>query len=249
MTQKPALAYLTYLKLEKSQNEEELERKTQTYLADRINQLLTFASNEDLSKLKPTLDSHNAFIAEQEVQVASDKADLIDDIKINAEHLIKILSVGYVRTDNPLFLWRIFSVCRAAQVPVPELVLSYLDLCAYQLFSLVHSVPLDKATSRAPGGQDLNGEACLKALRLDLKSNPFVVAKKEIALLLLLGDVQDEEKRNLMKNLPEEKARVDAIKTVHGQLQKALGNEAIGYTTLFKYYSSYKKSGCILPEA
>jgi len=169
----------------------------------------------------------------------------LGDLKESAPALVEKLFSAYQQTENSLFLWRIYRVCRLAGQPVPELVLFYLDLCAYNLLEKANETPLsDTITKKKSRSNEYAGEDCLKALQLHKKGklNAFSAMRKYWAQHALMSDIEVREKENLANGMKETDARINAIRTVHIAQNKVFKLNSISYQTLYSYYVEHKKN-------
>jgi len=240
------LAYLLQCELEALQESrvalDKRQRLSIANLRKFIDAQKTICNSEQIQEMEKQLATSREDIRKQE---QDDWNEYTQGLKEDTQAILTMLVQGYSDTKNPLFLWRIYSVCRLMGRPVPELIWKYFDDCAFNLHNAVHAFRLDEVISKKGSRSgEYAGEECLKALWMykKNKTNVFADMKRYIAKMLLMTDIEKIEKENLARGMKEKAARMDAIKSVHVIQEKAQRNKPISKAVLYKYYVEYKAS-------
>jgi hypothetical protein len=240
------LAYLLQCELEALQESrvplDERQSSSIAKLRKFIDEQKLFRSAEQMQEMEKQYANLRESIKKQE---QDDWNEYIQELKVDAEAVLSMLAQGYSDTKNPLFLWRIYHICRVTGRPVPDVIWTYFDDCALNLHNAVHQYKLDEVISKKGSRSgEYAGEACLKALWMHQKNqiNVFAGMKRYIARALLMADIEKIEKENLESGMEEKAARMDAIKSVHVIQEKARRTKPISMAVLYNYYMEYKTS-------
>lgn len=243
MPKLPNLSYLLQVALEQSSERQLLashhSKSLLREMRDKLNHIPPSPEREDFVRTLQVLE------AQQFQEEAEQQKELVLSLTEEAPHLISYLTDSYQNTLNPLFLWRIYSVCRATNQVVPDIVWQYFDDCAFNLHNLVHNHKIDEVVSKkGDKGNDGAADDCLKALGLFHKGklNAFAAMKKYIAISLLMADIGRVERENIANGMKPKDAESDAIRAVHLAQESIYKAKAISHATLYKHYKDYKKS-------